>query len=278
MKLWITLFFIFLNSAFGQELIFLKSLGNFSNASSFDVDLNGNIFISDVVKNSIVKFDSNGTELNSIGGYGWHESTFDEPTSIFTNTLSVYVSDKNNNRIQRFDKDLNFLSQLSGNDENIQVEFAYPTCIGTSSIGDLFILDSDNKTILKFNLTGQFIMEIGGNDAGGFSLSNPQNFSIDENGNIFVLDNDWIKAFDQYGNGLFNYQPNILVNKIYAHQNKLVYIENNKLTFFSLADRKVEKTFEAFAELENNAIVQIKIVKNTLYLLLQAKVLKYKIN
>jgi hypothetical protein len=91
-----------------DSLVFIKSFGNFQSAASFDIDLNGNFYVSDIEENNIVKLDSLGNEIVSIGGYGWSESSFDRPVSIITNTLSVYVADENNDRVQRFDKDLNF--------------------------------------------------------------------------------------------------------------------------------------------------------------------------
>ena len=179
MKLLLITLFTFSNIIFSQNLAFLKELGKFKSASSFDIDLNGNIYISDNIENTITKLDSSGKTILSIGGFGWNESTFDQPVSVFTNTLSIYVADKNNNRIQRFDKDLNFLSQYNGDNSKNDVEFGYPTCLAISSVGDLFILDSDNNRILKFNLTGDYLSEIGSNDAGNFALDNPKNFSIE---------------------------------------------------------------------------------------------------
>ena len=184
------------------KLIFIKSLGDFQSASSFDIDLHGNFYVSDLEKNNIVKLDSLGNEIVSIGGYGWSESSFDRPISIITNTLSVYVADENNDRVQRFDKDLNFLSLYTGSLENGSIEFAYPISVEISSIGDLYILENDNNRILKFNLTGEYLTEIGGNDAGMFALNNPTDFSIDRRNDIYVLDNNSIKVFDQFGNGI----------------------------------------------------------------------------
>ncbi len=64
------------------------------------------------MNNEIVKLDTLNNALKSIGGYGWSNSTFDEPVDIYATDLRVYVTDKNNNRVQVFDKDLNFLFLL----------------------------------------------------------------------------------------------------------------------------------------------------------------------
>jgi len=87
--------------------------GKFSNAVSFSINPVGSIYITDADKNEIIKLDTLGNELNRIGGYGWNPAAFDFPADIFAQTLKVYVADKNNNRIQVFDKDLNFRYELT---------------------------------------------------------------------------------------------------------------------------------------------------------------------
>ena len=165
------------NFIFCQTIDFVTEFGIFSSASSFDIDLQGNFYVADYYENTITKLDSTGNILNSIGGFGWENASFDQPACIFTTTLSTYVADKNNNRIQRFDKDLNFLSEYSGS-KNSEIEFAYPSCLAISKMGDLFLLDSDNNRILKFSLTGNFLIEIGAQDAGAFCFSKSQIFYI----------------------------------------------------------------------------------------------------
>ncbi len=281
MKKFILLFYFFIISgAFSQTLKFEKSLANFKNATSFDIDLNGNIYIADLNDNTIYKIDSLGNILNSIGGYGWEESTFDAPVDVFTNTLSVYVADKNNNRVQRFDKDLNFLSQYSGSSENSNnIEFGYPTCVAISSISDLFILDSDNSRILKFNLEGNFILEVGGNDAGEFSVSNPFYFSTDNLGNLYVLDDDNIKIFDQYGSGLLFFRPILKANKININNNKLLVFNKTEIAIYDLKENKLIYHKNTVPNLiKNDFIVDAELHNNVLFVLSQKRIYKYHFN
>lgn len=277
MKYLMIIFIIISHLAIAQELQFVNHFGAFNFAASFDVDLNGNIYISDISENTITKLDSAGKEILSIGGYGWEEQTFDEPVSIFSTTLSVYIADKNNNRIQRFDKDLNFLSLFSGEDDDSDITFAYPTCIEISNIGDLYLLDSDNNRILKINLTGEFQLEIGSNDAGLFTLNNPKSFSIDNEGNLYVLDNNEIKVFDQYGNGQLSFDIKFQPHKIHTFGNNLLYIENSRLIQFDMKERKVVREYSNFQELNGDSITDAKIINNFLLVLTPTKITKYKI-
>ncbi|MCW8850272.1 MAG: NHL repeat-containing protein [Melioribacteraceae bacterium] len=262
---------------FCQTIDFVNEFGKFSSASSFDLDLQGNFYVADNYDNTIVKLDSTGKIINSIGGFGWETSTFDQPSCIFTTTLSTYVADKNNNRIQRFDKDLNFLSEYSGNN-NSDIEFAYPTCLSISNIGDLFLLESDNYRILKFSLNGNFLIEIGAQDAGVFALSDPKNFTLDNDGNIFVLDEDQIKVFDQYGNGKLKFKIKSEPNKIYFYEKHLYFIERNKISSLDLIERKKNDQFYELQELQGEEIIDIKISQKNLFVLSPTKIFKYNFN
>lgn len=277
MKILMVILIVISNMVLGQSLKFNGEFGDFNSAASFDIDLNGNFYISDILDNAIIKLDSTGSEILTIGGYGWEESAFDEPVSVFTNTLSVYVADKNNDRIQRFDKDLNFLSLYSGRN-NSNIEFGYPTCIVITDIGDLFFLESDNNRILKFNLTGEFLLEIGGNDAGAFALTNPTNFTSDADGNIYVLDKNKVKVFDQYGNGKFIYSLEFQPNKIFIYRNRIFYIQKSQITVFDLKDRRIINEYKHFDNLMEEEIIDAKIKSSKLFVLTPSRILKYMIS
>lgn len=271
------IFLVLLNTLSAQKLELKSEFGEFSLASSFDIDLNGNFYICDLEENTITKIDKHGNTIISIGGYGWEESAFDEPIDIASTTLSLYVTDKNNNRIQRFDKDLNFLSSFSGNSVNSDVEFAYPSCIKISKIGDMFILDSDNNRILKFSLSGEFLMEIGSNDAGKFALSNPKYFTIDSNGNLYVLDENKIKILDQYGNATLSYSIPYSPEKIRIVNSKILYIENSSIIGFDLKERKEIFNFQVFDNLDSDLIVDALLLNDVLHVLTKSKILSYYI-
>lgn len=277
MKYLMIIYFLISNFIAAQQLNYLGEYGDFAGAVSFDLDLNRNFFVADIIENTISKLDSVGNEILTVGGYGWQKSSFDEPVSVFTNTLSVYVADKNNDRIQRFDKDLNYLSLYSGDGNNSNIEFGYPTCIAISNIGNLLFLDSDNNRILKFNLTGEFLLEIGGNDAGNFALSNPKYFSTDSDGNIFVLDNNSIKVFDQYGNGQYSFTLDFNPLKIHILDQNILYVEKERIVLFSLKERRIIYEFSFFLNLDKETIIDAQVVEKYLFVLTSSRILKYKI-
>lgn len=202
MKTFLAIIF-FSATSFCQTFTFDYAFGKFQKASSFHLNSAGFVYITDSGTDKIYKYDTLGTFVKEAGGYGWTEETFDDPVDVFATTLNVYVTDKNNHRIQNFDKDLNFISELSKREsENSDERFGYPLSCEVSALGDLFILDSENKRIIKSDLFGNFLQNFGGMDAGNFSLNNPTKLAVSSSMNTFVIDESDIVVFDNYGNGL----------------------------------------------------------------------------
>jgi hypothetical protein len=266
-------------SAFSQKFSYQQSIGKFKNASAFTISSAGMIYVCDAVSDEIFKLDTLGNVLKYEGGYGWDEGNFDQPVDVFANPLSVYVSDKNNHRIQRFDKDLNFISLLYTRDNDNPAEhFGYPLSAVTSNQGDLFILDSENNRILKFDLFGNFIMNFGGFDAGIFALTNPKKMVVSASNNLYVLDDKKIIEFDQYGNGLnvietddnFKCMTLIFSNMLLNTDDRII-MKNVKESGFRFMEIKTDDTNLS------EPIVSSLIFNGRLYILLSGEIRIYNL-
>ena len=199
----VILILLFNSLSFPQTFLYERSFGDFENAASFYINPVGNISVADIDTDEIYVLDTLGNMIHSIGGYGWSNSAFDTPVDIFADALTIFVADKNNHRIQRFDKNLNFIFQVSTREREIEEEsFGYPLSAVTSNLGDIFILDSENSRIIKFDLFGNFLQNFGGYDYGNYSLEQPKQLAVSMQNNIFVIDKNQIIIFDAYGNGI----------------------------------------------------------------------------
>ena len=203
MKSVVTILFLLIGAlTFPQKYQFESKIGKFVNASSFYINSAGFIYISDISTNEITALDTLGNILKNIGGYGWRQSAFDNPADIFADALKVFVADKNNHRIQRFDKNLNFNFQILTRQSEVEQErFGYQLSAVMSNQGDIFILDSENSRIVKFDIFGNFLQNFGGYDYGNYALQKPLQLAVSMQNNIFVIDGNQIIIFDQYGNG-----------------------------------------------------------------------------
>ena len=206
MKSVFTIFIFLLGTlAFPQKYQFENKIGRFVNASSFYINSAGFIYVTDIRTDEITVLDTLGNLILNIGGYGWRQSAFDNPADIFADALKVYVADKNNHRIQRFDKNLNFNFQILTRQSEVEQErFGYPLSAVMSNQGDIFILDSENSRIVKFDIFGNFLQNFGGYDYGNYALQKPVQLAVSMQNNIFVIDGNQIIIFDQYGNGTGN--------------------------------------------------------------------------
>lgn len=262
-----------------QTIIESGELGSFTDAISFSVNQSGHFFVADIGTNEIIKLDFVGNELAYIGGYGWDDYSFDEPVDVFSTSLNIYVADKNNNRIQFYDKDLNYLSQLNTlDDENQIYSFAYPTGVAVSTQGDLFVLDSDNYRILRYNLNGSFMQEIGGNDAGNFKLIDPIGFSVSQQNYIYVIDQNNLLIFDQFGNGISKTELSSFPTNINITGRHLVISAENIIYYANLIDIRNQNYFALFTEFEIDFDFRDALIFNgKLYVLSKESIIIYDI-
>ncbi len=192
-----SLFLVF-NSIFGQSLSIEKIIPLKINALDFSVNENRNfIFLITKETNEIIKIDLDGKIQKRIGGFGWSEGQFDYPSSITSTAIDIYVSDFNNHRIQRFDHNLNFISLLNSSDF---VHFEYPNSIALSTKGDLYILDSKNKKVLKINGFSKLERTFGNYESGKIILTEPSLIKLDQLQRIYILDKEQILIYDEFGN------------------------------------------------------------------------------
>jgi DNA-binding beta-propeller fold protein YncE len=261
MKKLLLIFNLLVSVSFPQKFLLSESIGNFENASSFYISSNGFIYITDKGKDEVVQLDTLGNLVKDVGGFGWNQSQFDEPVDVFADPLSVYITDKNNHRIQRFDRKLNFISQLyTRENENLNERFGYPNGCVVSNQGDLYVLDSENNRVIKFNLFGNYQLHFGGIDAGEFSLQSPKAISISSNGIVFVADDKILFAFDQFGNGLMKLKFDEEINSVEIIFDRMILTTKDKIFFANPDEGKIE-----FHNIEIVNEPQLKIVSALLF-------------
>jgi len=245
-----------------QSFVYERSFGNFKSAVSFYINPAGIFFVTDNVTDEVYELDTLGNVIKFIGGYGWDIYTFDDPVDVFADALRVLVSDKNNHRIQRFDKNLNFIFQFSTHEsDNEDERFGYPLSAVVSNLGDVFILDSENTRVLKFDLFGHFIQTIGGYDYGAYSLSDPKQLSISMKNNLYVIDGDKIFVYDNYGTGLEIINTGKKLKSIRIIFNWMTVNTHNQIFITNLNSATLELNPVIF----NNSEIRTKIISSLFF-------------
>ena len=276
------LLFILFNLSFAQSILFKGEIGDFESASAFTLTPGGKFYVTDLSRNEIVKVDTLGNLIQSIGGYGWNSSTFDEPIDVFATDLRIYVTDKNNNRIQVFDKDLNYLFLIKTDEQTNDINnFQYPTSCESSIQGDIYILDSDNTRVMKFNSEGNFLLEFGNYDSGDFMLSSPVKLALSQDSKIFVIDENNLTVFDQYGMGLLKLNSkvepeniNITFNNLIVNTSDSIFylnLQNPNKKFVNITPNDLDEGLQIIEGILNNRNLYILTENNILHFVILAE-------
>jgi len=202
----------------GKYLIFIKFNGIDINSSPFQIQV-------------FPKFKQrNYNEINqpklTFGSLGSKNGQFNIPYGLCSDLNDrIYVCDYDNNRIQIFDSNGQFISMFeSEGDRNSQ--FRHPYGITVNSKGNIIVGERGNHRIQIFNSQGNFISTFGSKGNGNGRFSCPEGICTDKNDRIYVCDygNNRIQIFDSQGkfistfgsegerNGQFNRPGGISIN------------------------------------------------------------------
>ena len=124
------------------------------------------------------------------GGPGTGPGQFDSVDDIAADSGGVlFLTDRNNHRVQRFGSDGTFLGQWGGFGTG-DGEFNSPRGIAVGGNGLVYVADQDNSRIQVFQSNGEFVdkWDTFGNGPGEFLA--PRAVAVDANGFVYVSE-DW---------------------------------------------------------------------------------------
>jgi peptidylamidoglycolate lyase len=166
---------------------------HFNLPTDIAVSADGSFYVSDGYGNSrVIKFSKDGTYLFEWGQFGNKQGEFNIPHGIaLDDDGHVYVADRENNRIQKFDSDGNFLTLW----QNTVTDQLYSVAIDDQN-DHLFGIDymTVNDTIVKgsdifrFDLNANLQLRFGRTGSYDGSVSRYHDVQIDKDGNIYVGD------------------------------------------------------------------------------------------
>lgn len=182
----------------------IEGLDRGAELSNFGVSQSGEFYALDQLNNRLIRISKNGKVSVFIGGFGWQEEQFDSPSALWVTSLDVFVSDKNNHRIQRYDRELNFISILDGSGGIAEGEFEYPVSVAQSARGNLYVSDPFNGKLLKYSIEGDFLLEFGGLGYAEGNTIEPGSIGITPNEKVIVADvaRNVLLYYDEFGNYL----------------------------------------------------------------------------
>jgi len=160
------------------------------------VDDNDTVYIVDSELAQLFKIEKNKNEAIAIS----LQSPLIQPTSVATDSGSLYIADTAAHHIKHFSFD-GKLKSVIGKRGTAQGEFNYPTMIWRDKSGKLFVNDSLNFRVQIFNSDGKFIRHFGKQGGGSGHLSRSKGVATDSNGHVYVVDSLFhlFQLFDEKG-------------------------------------------------------------------------------
>jgi DNA-binding beta-propeller fold protein YncE len=142
---------------------------------------NGDFYVSDGYGNSrVVKFDRDGKFILSWGRKGKADGEFDLPHAVRIDSKgSVYVADRENDRIQVFDPNGKFLRKIKG---------VAPFGLFITPDDTLFVADGRANRVVKMNTEGKVLASFGEKGTGPGQFDMAHAVTVARDGAVYVCD------------------------------------------------------------------------------------------
>jgi sugar lactone lactonase YvrE len=159
------------------------------------VDVAGELWVSSASSHAIWHLDADGEELGEFGSYGSGEGLWlKSPRGLTVGPEDrLFIADTGNKRVVRW--------ALSSAPERVGVamgsfgaqgsgegELSSPSSIAATPNGDVWVADTANSRIQRFNAKGQALATVGAEGSASGEFSWPMGIATDPNGAVWVAD------------------------------------------------------------------------------------------
>ncbi|MBI2953793.1 MAG: TIGR03663 family protein [Chloroflexi bacterium] len=168
--------------------------GQFQEPKGLAVGPDGSVYVLDTGNNRVQKLDAQGKFVLAWGEKGQGDGDFAEPWGIAVDEEGVvYVADTWNHRIQRFDANGSFIGKW-GQFANVADAVAAPggffgpRGIAVGADGFVYVTDTGNHRVQKFDRNGSFVASAGGRGAAPGQFNEPVGVASERDGSLLVAD------------------------------------------------------------------------------------------
>jgi DNA-binding beta-propeller fold protein YncE len=186
---------------FGQRKF--RKITALARPAGLALDGAGNLYVVEQVKKRITVFDPQGGKLRTIT-----DPSVQNPVGIAIDRKRgrIYLADTGYNKDAQFTvKIFNMAGKLVGKighgrgDEPGQ--FMFPTYVALDREGNLYVTDTLNCRVEKFDPNGKYIKTFGGRGDAWGQFTRPKGVALDSFGNVYVVDSGWsnVQIFNQKG-------------------------------------------------------------------------------
>jgi len=169
--------------------------GQFTGANALTIDSAGDVYVVDgsfPTYNRVQKFTSAGALITSFGNKGSQPDGFYGAGVAAATPSNVYVVDTFNKRIQRYTSTVpptvySHQGTLAGAGTG-DGQLVSPLGMAVDASGNLYVADTGNERIQKFDANGGFITKWGVPGSGPGQMNWPSDVSVAPDGSVYVTD------------------------------------------------------------------------------------------
>ena len=185
--------FVYAWGTFGDEP------GMFHTPVALAASKSGDLYVSDSGQNKILIFDSNGQYKDEIRSMLTAAAKFSSTNYITFDLKNNFYVVSNDNRILQF-SDIGTFIKSFGTAGEKEGQFNKPSAMAIDSRGNLYVTDTDNHRVQKFDSHGKHVVSWGSLGTGSRQFKEPVGITIDPNNNVYVVDsvNNNVQKFAPY--------------------------------------------------------------------------------
>jgi hypothetical protein len=161
----------------------------------------GDWYLLDTDHNRVLHYDASGQLRREVGGLGSDPLEFDAPVDIDADGLSVWVLDRQNRRVMRLDRDLNYIEEMDvGSTSDDPSGTIWYDALALAPSGDLLLLDRREPRVVRLSPGGELQTTYGGFGLGAGRLEEPVDLAATQSGDVLVADGARVQIYDRAGN------------------------------------------------------------------------------
>jgi DNA-binding beta-propeller fold protein YncE len=216
-----------------------------------------NFYVVDGVKKGVIVFDRSGKQLREIT-----DESLVRPNGIAVDSTRdrVYVVDTGNadaaeQNVKIFDRSGKRIGAIGGAGGGDLGQFSYPTYVTLDPQGNVYVSDTLNSRVQKFDTDGKFVTTFGKAGSAWGEFDKPKGVALDAFGNLYVVDTGWsnVQIFNPKGQILLFFGgrgpiPGMMKNplSIVIDRNNRIYVGdylNHRIGVYQLVNTKAEDSF-----------------------------------
>lgn len=198
-------------SDYGQGAVFVfdfgkkefRKLGPLQSPAGIALDANQNIYVVEQRKRGITVFNPEGKSVSFIT-----DKSLERPTGIAVDRdrKRIYLADTGHNAsdeftVKIFGFDGKLIGKIGKARGGVPGSFLFPTYVALDPQGNVYVTDSLNCRVQKFDPEGKYLRSFGERGDAWGEFTRPKGVALDSFGNVYVVDSGWsnVQIFNQQG-------------------------------------------------------------------------------